>query len=107
GAAGAEGAGGGGRPGLDARGRGQPGGAVVVEQVDQAEGEVGGRGGQLVAGRGEHLVGGADRGDGGGEVAQRRHPPLAEHPPGVLGDHAQQPAGDAVVVQGAVGEGVV
>jgi hypothetical protein len=96
------------RPRLDARRAAQPGTAVVVDQVDGAEGQVRGVAGELLAGGGEHVVLGAGGPERRREIAQRAHSALADDLLGGLGDHAEQAAVAAVVAgQGAVGEGVV
>ena len=80
-------------PGLDAGGGGQARAAVGVEQVDEAERQVGGGGAELRRrrrpARPRPMRAAATRGR---EVAQRRHAPLADHPLGGLGDDAQHAA---------------
>lgn len=106
--AGREDGGGGRMPGGDPRRPGQPRAAVVVEQVGQREREVVPVAAELAAGEGEHLLLGADHAGIGAEIPQRRHPPLADDPLGVLADDAQHADHGAVVVaEGTVGERVV
>jgi len=82
--------------------------AVVVEQIRQRERQVGLVLVELTMGEGQQLVFGAYHGRVGTQVAQRRHPALADHLLGVLADHAQHADDVAVVVaQWTVGEGVV
>lgn len=96
-----------GRVRCDARGADQRGPAVLGELVDQRERQVLRVAGQRPPGRGVHLRPGPGRPQVGGEVAQRLHAAFAEHAVGVLGDHAEHPRDRAVLVQRAVGEGVV
>ncbi len=99
---------GGGVPGGDAGRARQAGGAVGLGQVGQCEGEVLRVAGELPAGECQHLRFGADRARFRPEVAQRRHPALADDAFGLLADHAQHADHTAVVVaQRAVGERVV
>jgi hypothetical protein len=98
----------GGRAGLDPGAGGQARAAVGIDEVDEAERDVGEVAAQLRLHRGQHIVLGAGGGDGGGEIAQRLHPALADDPARGLGDHAQHALGTAVVaVERAVGEGVI
>ena len=76
---------------------GQPGCTVVVEQVGQAERQVARVASELPGREGEHLFLGAHHAGIRAQIAQRRHPPLADHPVGVLADHAQHPDHLAVV----------
>ena len=96
-------------PGGDAGAPGQPGGgAVVIEQIGQGERQVLPVAVQLPSGEVEHLLLGAHHARVGAQVAQGRHPALADDALGVLADHAQHADhGAGVVAQRAVGEGVV
>ena len=76
-------------PGGDPADAGQPRAAVVVEQVGQRERQVAQVAAELAGGEGQHLLLGAHHARVGAEVAQRRHPPLADDPLGVLADHAE------------------
>ena len=81
---------------------------LVVEQVGQGERQVLAVQVQLPPGELERLLLGAHHARVGAQVAQGRHPALADDPFGVLADHAEHADHGAVVVaQRAVGEGVV
>ncbi len=95
-------------PGPDAGRAGEPGAAVVLEQIGERERQVPEVGAEAALDRGQHLGAGVGAGELGGELAQRGEPALADHPLGLLGDDAQHARDPAVVVgQRAVGEGVV
>ena len=66
-------------PGGDAARPGQPRVAVFVEQVGQRERQVAQIAAELAVGESERLLLGAHHAGVGAEVAQRRHPPLADH----------------------------
>ena len=81
---------------------------VVVEQVGQGERQVLPVAVQLPPGELERLLLGAHHARVGAQIAQGRHPALADDAFGVLADHAQHADhGAGVVAQRAVGEGVV
>ena len=97
-------------PGCDAGAPRQPGGggAVVAEQVGQGERQVLPVAIQLPSGEVECLLLGADHARVRAQIAQGRHPALADDAFGVLADHAQHADhGPGVVAQRTVGEGVV
>jgi len=96
-------------PGGDAGAPRQPGdGAVVVEQVGQGERQVLPVAVQLPPGELQRLGLGTHHARVGAQIAQGRHPALADHAFGVLADHAQHPDhGAGVVAQRTVREGVV
>ncbi len=86
----------------------QPGVTRGIEEVCDAERQVGGVAAQLLGDGAEHVGLRPGAGDGRREIPEVRHPALADDPLGVLRDHAEHALGAAVpAVERAVGERVV